>query len=144
MFLNVARNDGEAKLIKEMKMPKRMKPDLQSRIFWEELRLKILGRDSGFDVCAYWCTETLKELKAYSGHRFKRAEAGVRYKVGRNNPFGISTHRFLVRQYPEGIFVADGTADQLVQTLELGYYGLINDAPRILKRVYQDMKREIR
>lgn len=137
VFLNVARNQGEAKLIKEVKMRKQMRPDLQSIVFWEELRLKILGRDSGFDVCAYWCTEALKELKAYPGHRFKRAEAAVGYKSGVNNPGGISTHRFLVRPYSEGIFVADGTADQLVQACGLGYYGFIDDAPRVLKRVYQ-------
>ena len=117
-----------------------MEPDLESRIFWEEIRLKVMGRDSGFDACAYWCTEALKRLEAYPGHRFKRAEAPVPYKAGKNNPFGISTHRFLVRRYPEGIFVADGTADQLVRTSELGYYGLVDDAPRILKVVYRNMK----
>ncbi len=50
--------------------------------------------------------------------------------------FGIWQHVWLEAQTKDGLYIADGTADQLDSNYSKGFYGFVDDAPEKLRMVY--------
>ena len=112
--------------------------ELKDPNFWIALRERTsLNGRIGIEECSLWCNEALKMLGDYRKHRFRKVESTVSHKtIGKYGLF-VDTHRVLARKYPEGIFIADGTAGQVDTNYPLGYYGFVHNASKRLSLFYE-------
>jgi hypothetical protein len=77
-------------------------------------------------------------------HGFKRIEGILPTETVCKYRLFIDGHRVLAREYPEGIFIADGTAGQIDDRYLTGYYDFSVNAPRKLKLFYTNAIRRWR
>ena len=116
-----------------------LKPDFTNPKFWKELRKRTsLDGRIGEEECYYWCYDALKLLSEYGAHGFKIIDGTLPRETVRKYSLFMDDHRVLAREYPSGIFIADGTAGQVNKRYPEGYYGYSINAPRKLKLFYDD------
>ena len=115
-----------------------MKPNFRERQFWLALRrdTSVYGR-VGVEECASWCEDALNLLTRYD-HGFQEVNGILGTTAREKLNLFVNSHWFLYRKYKEGIFIADGTAGQIVKTYPRGYYGYAEDAPLALSIFYND------
>ncbi len=114
-------------------------PNFRDEQCWIELRKRTFLDDRlGVEECYYWCQETHKILLEYSrNHHFRMIEGAVSSKVQEKYDLFVNSHRVLAKRYKEGIFIADGTAGQILEQYALGYYGYAHAAPKPLGLFYE-------
>ncbi len=113
-------------------------PDFRNPQFWITLRKRTsLDGRVGFEECSLWCDEALNILRDYRVHGFRKIENSVSLRVIAKYGLVIDAHRFLVRNYAEGIFIADGTAGQVDKNYPLGFYNWRDCASERLSLFYK-------
>lgn len=113
-------------------------PNFKLKKFWRELRKRTSLDDRiGSEECAIWCDEALEILRDYNGHGFRRIEGIISTETWIKYDLFVNAHQVLARKYPEGLFIADGTAGQIDKKYLLGFYDYVHNAPEKLRLFYE-------
>ena len=117
-------------------------PDFRDKFFWKKLREETRVHNRlGVEECWYWCSDVLGLLN-YGNHGFRKINGSVSPREQTEYRLFVNSHWFLYRIFPDGIFIADGTAGQEARRYPLGYYGYLQDAPLPITLFYRSGLRQ--
>ena len=102
---------------------------LRSASFWAEIRLSAGIEGLGEEQCEQWCRAALKN-RLVRRHFWEEIAFLGDVDIASRTP--VQIHHWL----RSDDFSADGTAGQYDHNYPLGYYGKIENASDILRRIY--------